>query len=274
MDNSKIKVLAESDLKTRIIIIGDVHGCYDELILLLTKCNWNPQSDTVILVGDLVSKGPKSAEVIKFVYKNKFYSVQGNVDCRALLLYSKLKSNPLHDWGEFEWIKLLTANEISFIENLPLIIRIPHLKILIVHAGIIPNIELTKQNRFLVQNMRNIYNNEKQLIGSHQTVLGEPWAKSWKGPEHIYFGHDAVRKLQREEFATGLDTGCCYGGSLSAILLPENSLISVKAAKSYCGIKNKSITTVPQKKKMMLKTIARLKWANTFKDLMRISFGL
>jgi predicted phosphodiesterase len=51
----------------RIIIIGDVHGCFDELQDLLVECDYNPNQDYLIFVGDLVNKGPKSIEVYVFV---------------------------------------------------------------------------------------------------------------------------------------------------------------------------------------------------------------
>lgn len=67
-------------LKENIIIVGDIHGCLDELKLLLKKCSYNVETHSVVLVGDLVNKGPASKQVVQYCRKNGFHSVRGNHD--------------------------------------------------------------------------------------------------------------------------------------------------------------------------------------------------
>lgn len=102
---------------------------------------------------------------------------------------------------------------------------------IVVHAGFMPNIPLQQQNENDMMNMRSLRLVPDEFHGKIWEATsrheGEPWAKSWRGPEHVYFGHDAITKLQKKEYCTGLDTGCVYGGKLTAVLIKTHSSDSV-----------------------------------------------
>jgi hypothetical protein len=78
------KELRKPELKDNVIIVGDIHGCLDEFKALLVKCNYDARLHSVVLVGDLVNKGPFSAEVVKFCRQIGAHSVRGNHDEAAL----------------------------------------------------------------------------------------------------------------------------------------------------------------------------------------------
>lgn len=60
-----------------------------------------------------------------------------------------------------------------------------------------------------------------------------PWARTWQGPQTVLFGHDARRGMQAYDQALGLDTGCVYGGNLTACLIPGKQIVQVPAAEPY-----------------------------------------
>jgi len=74
------KTIPEDETPKRLITVGDVHGCFDELKELLEKCDYQDPDTKVLLVGDLVNKGPKSAEVVRFAKDNNFLCIRGNHD--------------------------------------------------------------------------------------------------------------------------------------------------------------------------------------------------
>jgi len=235
------ELVRPTEMGGRVILVGDVHGCMDELRDLLDHVRWQPSNDTVVLLGDLVNKGPKSVEVVRFAQAHGFLAVRGNHDEAALTRRE----------GSFEWADSLSQEDLAWLSNLPYTISIPHLDppVILVHAGLVPGVPLVEQSWKDMVEMRNVVaapsaeahssSNQEQLIASKSTVEGIGWARAWLGPEHVYFGHDAVRRLQKEPHATGLDTGCCYGGMLTAVILPAGKVEQVPARMAYATIKDK-----------------------------------
>lgn len=214
----------------RTLFIGDVHGCADELDALLAECGWQP-GDRVVLVGDLVAKGPDSAGVVQRAREKGLLAVRGNHDEHVLRWHAghgkpgkKLKpehQRVLDTLGPADW-KWLAA--------LPVYLRLPELNVLTVHGGLVPGVPLEQQRPEHLLNLRSITPAGKP---SKRIDDGVPWATHWRGPERILFGHDAMRGLQRHPHALGLDSGCVYGGRLTAYGLPEDRLYSVPARRAY-----------------------------------------
>lgn len=160
--------------------------------------------------------------------------------------------------------------DIAWLQDLPYTITIPSLKITVVHAGLVPGASYESQTYENMVTIRNVVGVETQetststvWTGTSKGGMGEAWAKVWSEPSeseasqryHVYFGHDAKRGLQQHAYATGLDTGCCYGKlfdnifisnynvlfvlfvvpgrQLSAIILPSREIVQVDALRVY-----------------------------------------
>lgn len=219
----------------RVLFVGDVHGCFDELKELYTKCA-QPDKDTVaVYVGDLVFKGPKTLEVIRFVRETGSFSVRGNHEQSILTeILHKRRNEPVRDKRRFVYD--LNQEEEEFLENLPFTISIPSLNVLVVHGGLLPGVPLEDQDPLGMIFIRNYY--PEKFQGTSKIDDGFPWASIWNGPEHVVFGHDARRGLQQYAHATGIDSGCVYGNYLTGILVEDGvwdnrKLIQVKAKEKY-----------------------------------------
>jgi predicted phosphodiesterase len=209
--------LKAGEIKDKVIIIGDIHGCLDEAKELLVECKHDPNDSTVIFVGDLVNKGPYSAETVKFVRNmcenRQAYCVRGNHDdfvvAVAMKLFQPKSTLPYLSSNE------LSACDLRWMNELPYTISLPSLNAIVVHAGLIPGIPLEEQTAGNMHSMRNIDEQEeggqKRLVGSSSDKVGKPWVEYWRQSPHVFFGHDAKRGLQLSDYATGLDTGCVYG---------------------------------------------------------------
>ena len=247
--------LESPELMERVLIIGDIHGCLDELLDLLHASQYDPETTSVVLVGDLVNKvmllcfehfhhfclqyvscyqGPKSAECIQYCRKHGFYSVLGNHDVAAIEEYRSFKSSGVIGKKKYEYIKALSADDFAWYSSLPYTITLPDFGCIVVHAGLLPNLRLEDQDPHDMVTMRNIKHDftGNFLSMERQTDDSANWAELWQGM-HVYYGHDAKRGYQMHENATGLDTGCAYGRKLTGILLPEKRVIEVPARMVY-----------------------------------------
>jgi len=220
----------------RVIAIGDVHGCIDELQALLRKCDYQP-GDLVIFLGDLVSKGPDSTSVVKMAREIGAIGVRGNHDFEVIRWHQAIKSGAESSNSEhFQIAASLDKADIKWLYSLPWYISSDELNALFVHAGFVSGIRLGKQNPRLMTNMRSIL---PDGTVTSKFFNNWPWARLWDGPKMVLFGHDADRGLQQYEHAIGLDTGCVYGGRLTACILPEKRLVSVPAKRQYVPYRRK-----------------------------------
>ncbi len=218
--------------RVRDVFIGDVHGCLDELEALLRKVRVGPE-DRVIFVGDLVAKGPDSAGVVARARALGSLCVRGNHD-EAVLRIRRARQQGIElaraKRTHLQVAERLREADWRWLEALPLYLRFPELGVVVVHAGVVPGKTLERQHPEDLMTMRTL---RPEGTASPRLEDGELWAKAYGGPEHVIFGHDAITGLQREPFATGLDTGCVYGRCLTALVLPGGELVQVPARRAY-----------------------------------------
>ena len=232
-----LKVGEEELRERKLIVVGDVHGCYDELVELIDKVEGRDPGVCLVFVGDLINKGPKSVEVVRLVRQLQGYCVRGNHEEISLLVWQQYQEDSEPIPQKFSWLCDFTPEELDWLHSLPYTIEFTSRNITVVHAGCVPGVELHQQSLDNMLHMRDVTFDLKTLDYRSCKVpnaMCQPWAEVWSGPSHIYFGHDARRFLQLYDHATGLDTGCAYGGYLSAALPHlNNNIVQVKAHHTY-----------------------------------------
>jgi predicted phosphodiesterase len=214
----------------RTIIIGDAHGCLTELEELLHEVGHRP-CDALVMTGDIVAKGPDSQGVVQLLREKGAVSVLGNHDAHVLRIGRGGDGKKHHE----QVAKTLTDADWRYLEAMPLVLPIERMGAVVVHGGLVPGVPFDKQERDIVINMRSF---DVEGKPSKRIEGGVPWASRWPGPLHAVFGHDAVRGLQQWPHATGLDTGCCYGRKLTALVLPDKRLVHVAARKQWTPIED------------------------------------
>ena len=252
-------------------LIGDVHGCYDELRALLQQVDFNPEQDTLWLTGDLVARGPGSLEVLRYVKSlgDAVRLVLGNHDLHLLAVYAGISRNKPKD----RLTPLLEADDadelINWLRRQPLLQVDEEKKLVMGHAGITPqwDIETAKKcareveavlasdsyplfldamygdmpnnwsedltglarlrfsNNALTRMRYCFPNGQLDMICKDAPESALPPLKPWfniAGPVArdytIVFGHWAsLEGKGTPEGIIGLDTGCCWGGTLTLL---------------------------------------------------------
>lgn len=222
----------------RIILVGDVHGCLDQLNALLVKARFNRHEDVLVLVGDLVNKGPNSVGVVRRVMELGAHCVLGNHDAALVAHCARIRAGEVDPTEPPHCDDPMTATALElpeecrrFLASLPHMIKIPQYDVVVAHAGLNPTRALDAQLPWELLHMRRVL--PSGLATDAVDVGGEPWAPLWRGPETVVFGHDARSGLQRHPFAVGLDSGvCCDTGELTAYVLPQKAFVKVPGAKA------------------------------------------
>lgn len=216
----------------RTLVVGDIHGCREELEDLLEAADFD-DGDALVSVGDLVAKGPDSRGVLDLFIERGGRAVRGNHDQHCLRWWDARVSGeptprlrPAHQ----QVVDELEEAHWRWLADLPLWLDLEEHHAWVVHAGLVPTLPLEDQDPVDLMNMRSILDDG---TASRSVEEGTPWVDHWPGPRLVVFGHDAVRGLQQRPHAIGLDTGCVYGGWLTGLWLPDRDLVSVPARATY-----------------------------------------
>lgn len=230
---------------SRTVVVGDVHGCRRELERLLERIGVSP-SDRLLFVGDLVGRGPDTVGVLKLARKLGATVVRGNHE-QKLIAYreGKRKKHPPRLNGQLQEVAdRIGEGTWRWLGEMPVWVDVPEHGLRVVHAGLLPGRPIEETEPGILMTIRGLTSD------GEPTTLREsrPWGELYKGPPHVVFGHNAWVAPQIHRWATGIDTGCVYGGALTAMVLVGGEsvpgadqrmsvLVSVPSARPYCRIR-------------------------------------
>jgi predicted kinase/diadenosine tetraphosphatase ApaH/serine/threonine PP2A family protein phosphatase len=232
-------------------IIGDIHGCLDELIELLARLGYqqapdvlmqHPEKRRLVFLGDLADRGPHNTAVFDLVMPlveaGAALYTPGN-HCNMLLRYLLGKKKTL-DWGLDKTVQEVEAHEAEtpgykerlrrFIETAPTYAWLDGGELVVAHGGIKEEM-IGKENgkiRALV-----LYGDVTGKTNPDGTPERLDWAKDYHGSAAIVYGHTPVPGPVWRNNTINIDQGCVFGGWLSAVRWPERDTVQVRARKAY-----------------------------------------
>ena len=233
-------------------IIGDVHGCFDELIVLLKELGYEiatqpdgetvvkpPQGRKAIFVGDFVDRGPKVAEVLRLVMQMQktgaAICVPGNHDVKLVRALQGRNVNPTHGLAEslsqLEKESTEFKAEIAeFLNGLVSHYVLDNGQLVVAHAGMKAELQGRASGR--VREFA-LYGETTGEIDEFGLPIRANWADEYRGTAMVVYGHTPVTEPQWVNRTINIDTGCVFGGKLTALRYPETELVSVPAHQTY-----------------------------------------
>jgi len=207
------------------IVVGDIHGCFEELQQLLDIVNFS-HNDELISIGDLVDRGPHSKEVVAFFMQTpNAFAIMGNHEDKQIRIFdgelepSLSQTICLEQWGDY------TAKAISYFRTLPLYLY--KKDFLLVHAGVLPYLPPSQQPKNTLLRARMPW-----MKGSFDKRFGG-WWKYYNAKTPVVYGHSVFNEVHIENNTYGIDTGACHGQKLSAIILESREIIQVQASRDH-----------------------------------------
>lgn len=247
----------------RTIVIGDIHGCLEEFEELLKAVEFKRGNDRLVLLGDLVDRGPDPVGVVRRAQELHAEAVLGNHEEKHLryrkhelrIRAGQESRNPMKPFTAQRFKEHVTYSETdwAWMQGLPFTIKLQD-DWIAVHAGFEPGVHWTKQRTDKVIRIRYAGPDGKMKAVHDDTNKPggtEYWGQLCQEQINVAHGHMA-RSMETPVFAqvevfgrawsrVALDTGCCFGGALSAMLLvsgetrdPET--VSIKAKATYAQL--------------------------------------
>lgn len=203
----------------RTLIVGDVHGCRDELEALLAASSFVPQTDRLVFVGDVVVRGPDPRGTLKLARQLGATIVRGNHEQKLLAgRAGATRLGPDHQ----RVADLLSEDDWRTLAATPLWLDLPEHDARVVHAGVVPGLDVARTPADALLRIRTI---DAHGRWSDDRDGGTLWGARYAGPPHVIFGHNALDEPQLHAWATGIDTGCVYGWRLTGLSIGEGERI-------------------------------------------------
>jgi serine/threonine protein phosphatase 1 len=214
----------------RLIAIGDIHGCHLEFAELVARLSLKA-GDRVILLGDLINRGPDSNKVLDLARAIGATSLLGNHELR-LLEYKRSGDKRSLKNGDLVTFQKMRPVDWTLLESMRLTVEEPTLNTVFVHGGFLPNEPWQTQPAEVVTRIQ-VIDREGRAAKRADKPDAPSWADLWSGPPFVVYGHTPRRVIYKLKWSLGIDTGCVQGGHLTAYVLPEKRFVQVKARQRY-----------------------------------------